>query len=80
MLILNHRNAGRIHPGVLLLLVTIAVIGAASSVLYLNTRRAGPLGSELHVYCAAGIKPPFEAAVARYREERGHGFDKMESI
>jgi molybdate transport system substrate-binding protein len=69
MLILNHRNAGRIHPGVLLLLMTIAVIGAASSVLYLNTRRAGPLGSELHVYCAAGIKPPFEAAVARYREE-----------
>ena len=73
----NQRSYGRMHTGLMFFLITVVTVSALSGILYLNTRRDGPIGSQLHVFCAAGMRPPYDATVARYQEEFGVEFQSQ---
>ena len=60
---------GQIHTGLTLFLATLVVIGLLSALLYFSSRRETSTNSELMVYVAAGMKPPFKAALDRYQKE-----------
>ena len=60
---------GQIHTGLTLFLATLVVVGLLSALLYFSSRRETSKNSELMVYVAAGMKPPFKAALDRYQKE-----------
>ena len=57
------------------LLVFLLVLAGIAAALVLQVQRhrgtAGGVGSELTVYCAAGLKAPVEAIAARFQQETG---------